>query len=170
MTSYINMNFNTFCGVWPHSWLPPPLSSAARRVSKLRLNRGNDNHSAVAWLEWYLSCLMPCLFSSVLSQWCSRPSVSVLSAVIGVFLSVRVCAETLPPLSWAGPFFCVCLSLSFIQSLTFPHSLFSLPFLLPLFMSACFLLLLLLSSPALLPQGLRAFLPGGAEVSVIWAR
>lgn len=62
---------------------------------------------------------MPCLFSYVLSQWCSQPSESVLSAVIGVFLSVCVCTETLPLLSWAG----LSLSLSVCLSPSFSHSL-----------------------------------------------
>lgn len=129
--------------------------------------------TTVAWLECYLSRLMPCLFSYVFSQWCSRSSESVSSAVIGVFLSVCVCSETLPLLSWAGLFLCQCVcvyvSVSLLHSVThFPSLALFFPFLLPLLMSACFLLLL--SSPSLLPQGLCAFLPGGAEVSVIRAR
>lgn len=116
---------------------------------------------------------MPCLFSNVLSQWCSQSTEGVLSAVIGVFLSVCVCSETLPLLNWAGLFLCVCVSVSLLHSVThFPSLVLFFPFLLPLLMSACFLLLLLLlSSPlSLLPLGLYAFLPGGAEVSVIRAR
>lgn len=74
---------------------------------------------------------MPCLFSYVLSQRCSRPSESVLSAGIAVFLSACVCSETLPLLSWA-----LSVSLLSIQSLTYPHSLFSFTYYFP---SVCLL-------------------------------
>lgn len=124
--------------------------------------------TTVAWLEWYLSSLMPCLFSYVLSQWCSQSTEGVLSAVIGVFVCACTFRDTpSPKLGKSSLCVYVCVCPSFIQSLThFPSLVLFFPFLLPL-LSACFLLL---SSPSLLPLGLYAFLPGGAEVSVIRAR
>lgn len=85
--------------------------------------------TTVAWLEWYLSRLMPCLFSYVLSQWRSQSSESVLSAVIGVFLSVCVCSETLPSPKLGRSFsvcVCVCLPPSFSHSLSLTRSFLSL--------------------------------------------
>lgn len=120
------------------------------------------NETTVAWLEWYLSSLMPCLFSPALSiqwecveccDWC-------------VFLCACVFRDTPSPKLGMQVFLCV----SLLHLVThFPSLTLFFLLLLPLFMSACFLLLHFFSF-SLLPQGLCAFLPGGAEVSVIQAR
>lgn len=78
--------------------------------------------TTVEWLESYLSSLMPCLFSYALSQWCSQPSESVLSAGIAVFLPVCVCSETLPLLGWA---LSVSPSFPFSHLLSLTHSFLS---------------------------------------------
>lgn len=64
------------------------------------------------------------------------------------------CSETLPLLIWAGLFLPLHVSVSQLHSVThFPSLALFFPFLLPLFMSACFLLLLLLSSALSPPTG-----------------
>lgn len=111
----------------------PQLSSATHIALKLRLQ--SDNESAVAWLEWYLSRLMSCLFSLCTLQW-----ECVECCDWCVFLCECVFRDTPSPKLGMQVFLCV----SLLQSLTFSHSLFSFPSYFPSLMSASFLLLLLL--------------------------
>lgn len=98
---------------------------------------------------------------------------SVLSAVIGVFFCECVCVFGDTPSPKLGMQVCVCVCLSAPVTHFLSLTLFF-PSLLPLFNVCLFPPPLppppLLFSLPLLPQGLCAFLPGGAEVSVIQAR
>lgn len=107
---------------------------------RLQLTRGNNNH--VAWLEWDLRTLMSCLFSYVTGVFSSQYTQehSLSSAKL----------SRLPP--------------SFTPSLSFSSFLYCFTSLC-LHVSSSFL-----SSASLLPLWLYAFLPGGAEVSVIRIR
>lgn len=149
--------------MWTHSGavpIPPRLSSATHTAAKLRLQSDNE-------------CVVGMVFKqpNALFVFPLHSPMSVLSAVIGVFLCVSVFRDTPSPKLGMQVFLCVCVSASVTHFLSL--TLFF-PFLLPLFNVCLFPPPPppppLLCPLPLLPQGLCAFLPGGAEVSVIQPR